>query len=66
MQIQLNGNDFEIEEACTVSGLVEMRELNPRQIAVEVNEVLVQRENYDEVELNAGDQVELVSLAGGG
>lgn len=66
MKIQLNGQPFDLSGTLSVAELVANRELNPRQIAVEINNELVPRERYDGVLLSEGDQVELVSLAGGG
>ncbi|MDB4755743.1 MAG: sulfur carrier protein ThiS [Pirellulaceae bacterium] len=66
MKVTLNGMSIDLRSNCTVAGLVADRDLNPRQIAVEVNQELVRREEYLQVQLVDGDIVELVSLAGGG
>ena len=66
MQIILNGQQCQLSEATSVAQFVESRQLNPRQIAIEINEKLVPRENYQAVLLAEGDCVELVTLAGGG
>ena len=66
MQITLNGQKLSITENLSVASLVDQRELNPKQIAIEINCQIVPREEYDQVLLADGDSVELVTLAGGG
>lgn len=66
MQITLNGQKLSITENLSVASLVDQRELNPKQIAIEINCQIVPREEYDRVFLADGDSVELVTLAGGG
>ena len=66
MQISVNGKSHTIDDLATLSDLVEHLELNPRQVAVEVNRELVPRGNHAKYELNDGDELEIVTLAGGG
>ena len=66
MQITLNGQQLPITENFSVASLVDQRELNPKQIAIEINCKIVPREDYEHVLLADGDNVELVTLAGGG
>lgn len=66
MRILLNGQNFPLSGKTSVAELVSQKELNPRQIAIEINQQIVPREDYASVWLSDGDQVELVSLAGGG
>ena len=66
IQIQLNGREREIAAACTVAGLIEELGLLPEQVAVELNKDLVTRAERAETTLSEGDQVELVTLVGGG
>lgn len=66
MQLTINGEAKELDDGMTLGGLLEDLEINRQQVAVEVNAVLVPRESHDGHELNAGDQVEIVTLVGGG
>ena len=66
IEIQLNGEAYLLAELATVDDLVEIRQLNPKQIAVEINGSLVPRENFRSFLISSGDCVEVVSLAGGG
>ncbi|MEM7453679.1 MAG: sulfur carrier protein ThiS [Planctomycetota bacterium] len=65
MNITLNGNPATMENDLTVSGLVSKMGFKGRAIAVEINGELVPREQFDRL-LADGDQVEVVTLVGGG
>ncbi len=66
MQIVLNGQSREIDQPVTVAELLEQLGLEPRRVAIEVNEKLVRRAEYDQTRLHEGDRVEIVTLVGGG
>jgi thiamine biosynthesis protein ThiS len=66
IRIQLNGEERELATACTVADLIEELGLRPEQVAVELNKDLVTRAVRSETPLSEGDQVELVTLVGGG
>ncbi len=66
MHIQLNGGKHELGDEATVAGLVRSLALRPEQVAVEVNRELVPRSRHEETRLEAGDEVEVVTLVGGG
>lgn len=62
----LNGAEHELPAGATLAELVESLELRRDQVAVEVNRALVRRERYDETALAQGDEIEVVTLVGGG
>lgn len=66
MNITLNGEPREVRDRLTVAELVAELGLRPEQVAVELNRKLVARTRRDEAELAEGDEVELVTLVGGG
>ncbi|MCK5113338.1 MAG: sulfur carrier protein ThiS [Phycisphaerae bacterium] len=66
MQITVNGLQQEYPDGLTVAQLIENMELNPLHVAVEVNKQLVTRSVHNETTLNEGDQLEVVTLVGGG
>ncbi len=66
MQIVLNGKPEGIDEAATVTALLERLKLQPVRVAVEVNEELVPRKTFQSARLRDGDRVEIVTLVGGG
>lgn len=66
MNVTFNGQSRELPARATIASLLEQLELEPRRVAVEVNERLVPREEHARYELRDGDQLEVVTLAGGG
>lgn len=66
MQIAVNGEKREIEAGMTVAQLLKHYDLAPLRVAIEINCELVRRARFDETHLSEGDQVEIVTLVGGG
>ena len=66
MQITVNGKQLQHPDGMTVAQLIEAMGLNPLHVAVEVNKQLVTRSLHSETKLNQNDQLEIVTLVGGG
>ncbi len=66
MQITVNGEMLELDEGATVADLVRRCQVEPKHVAIEVNQSLVPRKTFANTPLNAGDQVEIVTFVGGG
>ncbi len=66
MRIMVNGQEQALDEGATVAVLVARFNVEPRYVAVEVNNDLVPRRNYGQTPLKDGDRVEIVTLVGGG
>ena len=66
MKIVMNGEPREIESGTTVARLIEALKMQPRFLAVERNFELVPRARHAECVLADGDQLEIVTLVGGG
>ena len=66
MQIILNGKPYILESEVNISALSEMLGLEPTKVAIERNREIVPRSRYGDVQLQAGDEVEIVSFIGGG
>jgi len=66
MQIQLNGERYELPEGVSVADLLQRLELIGRRLAVEVNRDIVSRSQHATTILADGDQVEIVHAIGGG
>ncbi len=62
----MNGEPREIESGTTVARLIEALKMQPRFLAVERNFELVPRARHAECILADGDQLEIVTLVGGG
>ena len=66
MKIKFNGETREVSEDITIANLLKQVELDPRRVAVEVNLELAPRERHGSIQLKEGDQLEVVTLVGGG
>jgi sulfur carrier protein len=66
MQIVVNGEPRSVAERTTLAELLAALELEARHVAVEVNLELVPRAQHAQHCLAEGDQLEVVTLVGGG
>ena len=66
MKIVMNGEPREVESGTTVARLIAALKMQPRFLAVERNFELVPRARHAECLLADGDQLEIVTLVGGG
>lgn len=66
VDISLNGEPRAIPPGQTVAALLQALGLDDRKVAVERNEAIVVRSEYDVTTLGAGDQLEIVHFIGGG
>jgi thiamine biosynthesis protein ThiS len=64
--IHINGQSREIEPGLTLEQLLDRLELPSRRVAVEHNRLVVPRERYGAIQVQAGDRLEIVTLVGGG
>ncbi len=66
MQVVVNGTSRQVDPQVTVADLVAGFKLLPKHVAVEVNCDLVPRRDFGTRTLSEGDQIEIVTLVGGG
>ncbi|NQU41817.1 sulfur carrier protein ThiS [bacterium] len=66
MEIQLNGETRPFSENGTLTALLEEAGANPKRVAVLLNDHVVCRDDYEKTRLADGDQVEILTFAGGG
>ena len=66
IEIVVNGAALQVVAGSTLEALIGQLKLSPQQVAIEVNRQLVPRGNHPGCRLNAGDTLEIVTLAGGG
>ncbi len=66
MKIIVNGSPRLVEEGATVAQLVESLGVTAPHVAVEINLEVVPRAAHRETVLREGDQLEIVTLVGGG
>ena len=66
IQVTVNGDDRTVNAGMSVTDLLECFGLHPRLIVVEHNREILNREKFDDTEVRAGDNFELVHFVGGG
>lgn len=66
IEITLNGERREVVPGTRVDALVASLGLDPRAVAIERNGDVLPRARFGEVELQAGDRLELVRFVQGG
>jgi len=66
VKITLNGEPRQVPAGLSVAALLRALELEPEQVAVELNRALVRRSQHPDTEVRAGDVLEVVTLVGGG
>lgn len=66
LTIRLNGELRQIPSGCSVAELLKQLDVRPGFVAVEVNKQLVPRAQHPQHVLGSGDEVEVVTLVGGG
>ncbi|MFK8027212.1 MAG: sulfur carrier protein ThiS [Gammaproteobacteria bacterium] len=66
MQIELNGENTQIDDQCSISEILRMQGLEGKRIAVEVNLEVIPRAQHVTFQLSSGDKVEIIQAVGGG
>jgi thiamine biosynthesis protein ThiS len=66
IEIRLNGAPRRVSEGASVAALIAELELAPERVAVERNRRLVRRGELASTALENGDELEIVTLVGGG
>ena len=66
IEVHLNGEPHLLPFNCTVSALVRSLPVEPTAVAVERNRTIVPRSLHEKTILEPGDQIEVVTIVGGG
>ncbi len=66
ISITVNGRSVDIESEMVVEQLLDTVDVPPNYLAVEVNAEVIPREQYGRAVVREGDEVEVVTLVGGG
>ena len=66
MQIRLNGKMREVADGISIRGLLDELKLDPRRVAVQRNEDIIKRDQYETVVLQPADTVEILTIMAGG
>ncbi len=66
MKLTVNGDERDLPADTSVRSLIESLGLGKAVVAVEVNRKLIPRQDHESTVLKDNDQVEVVTLVGGG
>jgi sulfur carrier protein len=66
IKIQVNGKDEEIPEKMCLLEFLNKKKIKQDIVVVELNDQIIEKEQYSQTFLNQGDIVELVFYMGGG
>jgi sulfur carrier protein len=66
MKITLNGNSHELDAALPLNRFLETLGLAGKPVVIELNEQAIFPRDYDQVMVESGSRVEVVTLAAGG
>ena len=66
MKLHINGNSRDFSAPLTLSALIEQLGMKSDRVAVELNHEIAPRARWSEIQLNDGDQLEIVHFVGGG
>lgn len=68
MKLTLNGKDEELAglESITVIDLLTRKDVNPEMVSVEVNDRVLNKEEFTTTLLKGGDRLEFLYFMGGG
>ena len=66
MKLVINGEEQHMDGPVTLQGLVEQLGMKPDRVAVELNRVIVSRDQWPVTPLKDSDRLEIVHFVGGG
>lgn len=66
MHILCNGNEQSVPEDMLLGTLLEELQLEADSVVAEINNIIIQPDQYTRIKLKDGDQVELIRFVGGG
>ena len=66
MELEINGEPRKLPEGLTITALVTHLDIKTDRVAVELNQQIVPRGNWDTTMLKDGDHLEIVHFVGGG
>ncbi|MBX3243533.1 MAG: sulfur carrier protein ThiS [Acidobacteria bacterium] len=64
--IILNGESKEIETEVTLDRLLDLFSLPKQRVAVELNKNVIRRQDWEKIQVNDADRIEIVHFVGGG
>ena len=66
MELTINGRIKEYQNCITVQKLLQLSDISPEQVVIELNHNILSPDMHDKTELRHGDTIELIQFVGGG
>jgi thiamine biosynthesis protein ThiS len=66
LRIEVNGEPRDVLAPITIGELIQHLTLAPERLAIELNQEVVRRADWQQIALKEGDRVEIVHFVGGG
>lgn len=66
MELKINGKEREVREEITIEGLLDELEFKKEGKIIVLNQEVVPREEWEEKILKRKDEIEILSMVGGG
>ncbi len=67
MKLMVNGKTYEAKDKISIIDLLKEKNVEtPEMVSVELNDRIIKRENYGQIELQENDQIEFLYFMGGG
>lgn len=66
MLVEINGESRDVADTITLAELIKHLALAPERLAIELNQRVVRRADWQQTAINEGDRVEIVHFVGGG
>ena len=66
MKLMVNGKTEELPHAMTISDYLQYKAIDTKLVIIEWNFTTPSREEWSRVNLNAGDNLEIIKIVGGG
>ncbi|MCF6178458.1 MAG: sulfur carrier protein ThiS [Geopsychrobacter sp.] len=66
MNFQLNGQSHQTVAGTTIGSLLAELQLQPERVVLELNQVILNANEYREQQLKEGDKLEIIQFVGGG
>jgi thiamine biosynthesis protein ThiS len=66
LRININGEPREVKDNLSLPELISSLNLRPEQIAIELNQIVIRRAQWQGTTLRENDKVEIVHFVGGG
>ena len=66
INITINGKTKSISGGISLLSLLKLLDINPEQVAIEYNRVIMDKNQFDSIYLKENDSLEIITFVGGG